>query len=154
MKVEPIHGAMEHVDKERGRPRYVLLTPHGRIFDQERPRGSPAMPHLALVCGRYEGVDERILSLVDDEVSIGDYVLSGGEAAALVVIDAVSRLIPGVLGNEASPSTRASGRPARISPVYAAAVSSWAWRCRRCSSREITKRYADGGERSPSGGPC
>ena len=58
---------------------------------------------MALVCGRYEGVDERVLSLVDDEISIGDYVLSGGETAALVVIDAIARHVPGVLGNEASP---------------------------------------------------
>ena len=103
MKVEPIRDAMEHVDKDRGRPRYVLLTPHGRRFDQELAARFSRLSHLALVCGRYEGIDERILTLVDDEVSIGDYVLSGGEAAALVVIDAVSRLIPGVVGNDASP---------------------------------------------------
>lgn len=104
MKVEPIFGAMAHVEKETGRPRYVLLTPHGRMFDQEMAARLSRTGHLALVCGRYEGVDERIVSRVDDEVSIGDYVLSGGEAAALVVIDAVSRLLPGVLGNEASPA--------------------------------------------------
>jgi len=103
MKVEPIRDAMEHVDKDRGRPRYVLLTPHGRRFDQELAMRFSRLSHLALVCGRYEGIDERILTLVDDEVSIGDYVLSGGEAAALVVIDAVSRLVPGVVGNDASP---------------------------------------------------
>src|SRR5512135_1564328 len=103
MKVEPIHGAMAHVDASFGRPRYVLLTPHGRTFDQKTAARFARIPHLALLCGRYEGVDERILPLVDDEVSIGDYVLSGGEAAALVVIDAVSRLVPQVLGNEESP---------------------------------------------------
>ncbi|MGA2108296.1 MAG: tRNA (guanosine(37)-N1)-methyltransferase TrmD [Syntrophorhabdales bacterium] len=103
MKAEPIRDAMEHVDKVRGRPRYVLLTPLGRRFDQELASRFSRIDHLALVCGRYEGVDERILGLVDEEVSIGDYVLSGGEAAALVVIDAVARLVPGVLGNEASP---------------------------------------------------
>ena len=103
MKAEPIRDAMEHVDKGRGRPRYVLLTPLGRRFDQELASRFSRIDHLALVCGRYEGVDERILGLVDEEVSIGDYVLSGGEAAALVVIDAVARLVPGVLGNEASP---------------------------------------------------
>jgi tRNA (guanine37-N1)-methyltransferase len=103
MKAEPIRDAMEHVDKVRGRPRYVLLTPLGRRFDQELASRFSRTDHLALVCGRYEGVDERILGLVDEEVSIGDYVLSGGEAAALVVIDAVARLVPGVLGNEASP---------------------------------------------------
>lgn len=102
MKPEPIHGAMEHVDREYGRPHYVLLTPHGRIFDQKTAARFSRLPHLALLCGRYEGVDERALSLVDEEISIGDYVLSGGEAAALVVIEAVSRLVPGVLGNEES----------------------------------------------------
>ncbi len=103
MKAEPIHAAMAHVDTSFGRPRYVLLTPHGRTFDQETAARYARVPHLALLCGRYEGVDERILPLVDDEVSVGDYVLSGGEAAALVVIDAVSRLVPQVLGNEESP---------------------------------------------------
>lgn len=103
MKVEPIHDAMQQVDRTWGRPRYVLLTPHGRIFDQETAARFSRLPHLALVCGRYEGVDERLLPLVDEEVSIGDYILSGGEAAALAVIDAVSRLVPGVLGNAASP---------------------------------------------------
>jgi tRNA (guanine37-N1)-methyltransferase len=103
MKAEPIREAMEHVDKVRGRPRYVLLSPLGRRFDQEMAARFSRLDHLALLCGRYEGVDERIFSLVDEEVSIGDYVLSGGEAAALVVIDAVARLVPGVLGNEASP---------------------------------------------------
>jgi tRNA (guanine37-N1)-methyltransferase len=102
MKVEPIHGAMEHIDRAYGKPRYVLLTPHGRTFDHNTAVRLSRLSHLALLCGRYEGVDERILSLVDEEISLGDYVLSGGEAAALVVIDAVSRLIPDVLGNEES----------------------------------------------------
>ncbi len=104
MKVEPVFAAMAHVEKEMGRPRYVLLTPHGRIFDQETAARFSRIRHLALVCGRYEGVDERIVSLIDEEVSVGDYILSGGEAAALILIDAVSRLLPGVLGNEASPA--------------------------------------------------
>jgi tRNA (guanine37-N1)-methyltransferase len=103
MKIEPIRAAIKHVEENIGKPRYVLLTPHGRTFDQETAARFSRIPHLALLCGRYEGVDERILSLVDYEVSIGDYVLSGGEAAALVVIDAVSRLVPEFLGNEASP---------------------------------------------------
>lgn len=103
MKVEPIWRAMEHIEKTFGRPRFILLTPHGRIFTEQRAHGLARSNHIALICGRYEGIDERLLSLVDDEISIGDYVLSGGEAAALVVIDAVARHIPGVLGNEASP---------------------------------------------------
>jgi tRNA (guanine37-N1)-methyltransferase len=102
MKVEPVHGAMAHIDATGGRPRYVLLTPHGRPFDHDTAERFAHVPHLALVCGRYEGVDERILSLVDEEISLGDYVLSGGEAAALVIIDAVARLVPEVLGNDES----------------------------------------------------
>jgi tRNA (guanine37-N1)-methyltransferase len=118
MKVEPIHDAIEHVDRERGRPRYVLLTPQGRIFDQETAARFSRLPHLSLVCGRYEGVDERALTLVDEEVSIGDYILSGGEAAALVVIDAVSRLIPGVLGNAASQADESFGDGLLEYPQY------------------------------------
>jgi tRNA (guanine37-N1)-methyltransferase len=102
MKVEPVRAAMEYVERTWGRPRYIMLTPHGRTFDQEMATKLSNIPHIAFLCGRYEGMDERILSLVDDELSIGDFVLSGGEAAALVVIEAVSRLIPQVLGNDAS----------------------------------------------------
>ncbi len=103
MKVDPVHGAMQHVDRTWGRPRYVLLTPHGRVFDHHTAARFSGAEHLALICGRYEGLDERIASLVDEEVSIGDFVLSGGEAASLVMIEAISRLVPGVLGNEDSP---------------------------------------------------
>ncbi len=118
MKVEPVHYAMEQVRKERGRTHFVLLTPHGKRFDQELATRFSRIPHLALLCGRYEGVDERIHALVDDEVSIGDYVLSGGETAALVVVDAVSRLVPGVLGNEASPADESFGEGLLEYPQY------------------------------------
>jgi tRNA (guanine37-N1)-methyltransferase len=99
MKVEPIRAAMEHVDEALGRPHYILLTPHGRKLDQDGAARLARIPHLGLLCGRYEGVDERVHSMVDEEISIGDYILSGGEMGALVVIDAVSRLVPEVLGN-------------------------------------------------------
>lgn len=83
------------------RPPVVLLTPQGRTFSQEIARELATLPQLILLCGRYEGVDERIRQhLVTDEISIGDYVLTGGELAAMVVVDAVARLIPGVLGAE------------------------------------------------------
>ena len=82
----------------------ILLTPQGRLFSQRIARELSKHDRLILVCGRYEGVDERVREhLVTDEISIGDYVLSGGELAAMVVVDAVVRLIPGVLGSEASP---------------------------------------------------
>ena len=118
MKVEPIHRAIEYVNDHFGKPRYVLLTPHGKQFDQETAARLSREKHVGLVCGRYEGVDERVHSLVDDELSLGDYVLSGGEAAALVIIDAVARLVPGVMGNEASSVNESFEEPLLEYPQY------------------------------------
>ncbi len=101
MKPEPVVKAIEYARQER-KGRVILMTPQGRIFTQAVARELSQLSHLILVCGRYEGIDERIRSFVDDEISIGNYVLTGGELPAFVVIDAVVRLIPGVLGNEAS----------------------------------------------------
>ena len=101
LRPEPLFAAVEAVDPPR--PLY-LLGPAGRRFDQAIARELAATAGFSLLCGRYEGVDERVAEhLCDGELSIGDYVLAGGEAAALVVIEAVARLVPGVLGNEASP---------------------------------------------------
>ena len=104
MKPEPIFVAVEAV---LGRPPQVpviLLTPQGRPFTQEVAWELAQQPHLALIAGRYEGVDERVRQhLVTDEISIGDYVLTGGELPALVVLDAVTRLLPGVLGDPDAP---------------------------------------------------
>jgi len=102
MKIEPVYKAMEHINSTLKRPKYILLTPQGRILDTATAKRLARNSHLALLCGRYEGVDERVLSLVDEEISIGDYILSGGEIPALVLIDTVVRHIQGVLGNEAS----------------------------------------------------
>jgi len=104
MKVEPVFECVSHVLATRGKDaRVVLLTPQGRRFDQTVARELSEVPHLVLICGHYEGFDERIRTgLEPDELSIGDFVLSGGEAAATVVIDAVTRLIPGVLGSNES----------------------------------------------------
>jgi len=98
---DPVFGAVEKVEPVR--PLY-LLSPGGRRFTQDTARElAHARPGFSLLCGRYEGVDQRVVDhLVDDELSIGDFVLAGGEAAAFVVIEAVARLVPGVLGNEAS----------------------------------------------------
>ena len=98
---EPIFGAVEKVDPPRP---LLLLGPGGRRFTQDVARElAAARPGFSLLCGRYEGVDQRVVDhLVDDELSIGDFVLAGGEAAALVVVEAVARLVPGVMGNEAS----------------------------------------------------
>lgn len=102
MKVEPMVAAIEAAMAGDPPPHRILLCPQGRRFDGALARELAARPALALVAGRYEGVDERVRAFVDDEISIGDYVLSGGEAAALVLVDAVSRLVAGVLGNDAS----------------------------------------------------
>lgn len=108
MKPEPVFEAVESLRARMPgmRPRIILMTPQGRRFDQKMAAELARESHVIMICGRYEGVDERIREqLATDEVSIGDYVLTGGELAALVVADAVSRLIPGVLGDETSPET-------------------------------------------------
>jgi tRNA (guanine37-N1)-methyltransferase len=104
MKVEPFVRAAETIRAERGAPgAVVLLSPQGTTFDQRQALRLRRLEHVVLLCGRYEGIDERVRELVaTEELSIGDYVLSGGEVPALVVIDAVSRLVSGVVGDEAS----------------------------------------------------
>lgn len=103
MKPGPISRALDSVDRTKGRSLVVLLTPQGRQLNQALAWELSRTEQLILVCGRYEGVDERIRTgCAEMELSIGDYVLSGGEIAAMVVIDAVSRLVPGVLGGEKS----------------------------------------------------
>ncbi len=103
MKPEPIFRATEAVLDEEADVPIILLSPQGRLFSQEVAAEFAHHPRLLLICGRYEGVDERVRQhLITDEISIGDYVLSGGEVAALVVIEAVTRLLPGVLGDPAA----------------------------------------------------
>jgi len=105
LKPEPIFKAVEAVlgEKEGAGIPVLLLTPQGRIFDQQAAQELARYREMVLICGHYEGVDERVRErLVTDEISIGDYILSGGELAAMVVVDAVVRQLPGVLGSEAS----------------------------------------------------
>ena len=104
MKVEPFVRALDTIRAERGAPgAVVLLSPQGRRFDQGEARRFSELGHVVLLCGRYEGIDERVRELVaTEELSIGDFVVSGGETPALVVIDAVSRLVPGVVGDRES----------------------------------------------------
>ena len=104
LKPEPIFQAVETIWPERTpEQKVVLLSAQGRLFDQSVARQLSRQKELLLICGRYEGVDERVAThLADDELSIGNFVLSGGELAAAVVVDSVARLLPGVLGNEAS----------------------------------------------------
>ena len=99
MKPEPIAATIEKVRTEAGAGRVVFLTPRGKMFDQRKAAELADLDHLILLCGRYEGIDERLVDLyVDEEISIGDYILSGGELAAMVMIDTLTRLQPGVLG--------------------------------------------------------
>ena len=100
MRVDVVHDAIKSVAAEGAR--VILMSPGGVRFNQAHAKRLSTMPQLIFVCGHYEGIDARIEQLVDEELSIGDYVLTGGELAALVIIEAVARLVPGVLGNEAS----------------------------------------------------
>ncbi len=104
MKPEPLIAAVAQIAATRGTPgAVVLLSPQGRQFSQAEAERLRTIGHVVLLCGRYEGIDERVRALVGaEEMSIGDYVLSGGELPALVVVDAVSRLVPGVVGDEQS----------------------------------------------------
>jgi len=103
MKVEPVERALVEIKNPDMKPVVILMTPQGESFRQETAAQMAKEKQIVLICGRYEGVDERIRQhLIDKEISIGDYILTGGELAALVFIDAVSRLVPGVLGNARS----------------------------------------------------
>ncbi|MDR1693068.1 MAG: tRNA (guanosine(37)-N1)-methyltransferase TrmD [Oscillospiraceae bacterium] len=101
MQADPLYRCWEHVTATHGEGRTVYLSPQGRVFSQDEARRLLATPHLILVCGHYEGVDERFIEeCVDEEISIGDYVITGGDLAACVVADAVCRMVPGVLAAE------------------------------------------------------
>jgi tRNA (guanine37-N1)-methyltransferase len=105
MKVDPVARALGELKLERPHSRVLLMSPQGRPFSQADAQRLSREQGLIFVCGRYEGYDERIRSLVDEEVSLGDFVLTGGELAAAVILDATARLVPGVLGAEGSALT-------------------------------------------------
>lgn len=158
LKPEPLVRAVRQLRAEVPRIRAVLMSPQGRRFDQSVARELAAEPALMLVCGRYQGVDERARAEIGEELSLGDYVLTGGEIAALAVVDAVGRLVPGVVGSpesltDESFSEAADGgleaplytRPAdfegrQVPEVlrsgHHAAITAW----RRNESREATRR--------------
>jgi len=136
MKAEPIFNAVEAVlgpseegaERDQDRVPVILLTPQGRLFSQEIAQELATHRHIALICGRYEGVDERVRQhLATDELSIGDYVLTGGELAAMVVIDAVTRLIPGVLGDPTATSQDSHARGLLEGPHYTRPRSFRGW---------------------------
>ena len=107
MQAEPVYLAYEAVcQKIQGKPRVIYLTPQGRVFNQDMAREFAMEEDLIFLCGHYEGIDERVLEeIVTDQVSIGDYVLTGGELPSMAMIDAISRMVPGVLSNEESGQT-------------------------------------------------
>jgi len=119
MKPEPLVAAIEAARQRGPGARVVLLSPQGPRFNQGKAQELASHGTLILVCGRYEGVDERVLRWVDEELSLGDFVLTGGEIAALAVIDAIARLVPGVLGNELSTQSESfSGEGLLEGPQY------------------------------------
>lgn len=120
LKVEPLFRAVAQIRAQRGTPDAVILTsPDGRRFTQAEARRFAGMTHVAILCGRYEGVDERVrLHLATDAVSIGDYVVSGGELPALVIADAIARLVPGVVGDEESVARDSFSRGLLDYPQY------------------------------------
>jgi tRNA (guanine37-N1)-methyltransferase len=115
MKVEPIVKALESIE-DRGKT--YLLSPRGKQFNQKMARKFSMEKNLSLICGRYKGVDERVGDFVDGEISIGDYVLSGGEVAAMVIVEAVVRLLPGAVGDEDSVNTDSFEKGLLDAPSY------------------------------------
>ena len=101
MMAQPIFDCMDAV-LEGGKARRILMTPRGRTLNQKIAKELSSEERIVLLCGHYEGVDERVMEIIDDEISVGDYVLTGGELPAMIVVDCVSRLIPGVLGSDES----------------------------------------------------
>ncbi|MCE0484887.1 MAG: tRNA (guanosine(37)-N1)-methyltransferase TrmD [Methylacidiphilales bacterium] len=132
LKCEPIFAAVEDVQTKAEKPgRIILLTPGGSRFDQAKARELTGLDRIVFVCGHYEGVDERVREhLVDEELSLGDFILTNGALAALVVIDAVVRLLPNVVGNEASTQTESFGadRPWLEGPQYTRPEEFRGWR--------------------------
>jgi len=125
MKAEPILRARESVRREAGagsgggRPRVLVTSPQGKVFTQSWARELALEGEMVVLCGRYKGIDERVIPLLGaEEVSVGDYVLSGGEPAAIVILDAVARLIPGVLGDQESAEADSFSEPLLDAPVY------------------------------------
>ena len=127
MKPEPIFAAVEQL--RRVESRVLLMSPGGKSFNQQKAAELSGEEHLILICGHYEGIDQRVIDhLVDEEISIGDYVLTNGALAALVVVDAVARLIPGVLGNDQSAAQDSFGNGLLEYPQYTRPAEFRGWK--------------------------
>jgi len=166
MKVEPIDRALGSlgIPEKGARPagtRVVLLSPQGRRLTQDVALEYAGLEHLVLVSGRYKGVDERVAEhLIDEELSLGDFIVSGGEPAALCVVDAVARLLPGVVGTFDSVESDSFHSGLLDSPYYTRPAEYRAGRCPTCCCRAITLRSRDTGAnwrcaaRSSAGRSC
>ena len=132
LKCEPIFAAVQDVQAKAARPgRVILLSPAGAMFDQAKARELASLDRIVFICGHYEGIDERVREhLVEEEISIGDFILTNGALSALVVIDAVVRLLPNVVGNEASTQTESfsAERPWLEGPQYTRPEEFRGWR--------------------------
>lgn len=129
MKPDPVFASVEAVLGAPPQIPVILLSPQGRVFNQRIARELAAYPHIALICGHYEGVDERVREhLATDEISIGDYVLTGGEIPAMVIVDAIARLIPGVLGHPTAAAHDSHASGLLEGPHYTRPVDFRGWR--------------------------
>jgi tRNA (guanine37-N1)-methyltransferase len=129
LKADPMFRALDAIEADRGEPLTVVLTsPQGARLTQETAQRLSGMAHVVILCGRYEGVDERVRQRVTEELSIGDYVLTGGELPALVVLDAVARLVPGVVGDEQSVAEDSFSRGLLDFPQYTRPATLTGWR--------------------------
>ena len=130
MQAEPVYLAYESVQKKLGyRPRVVYLTPQGEVFHQTMAKELAKEKDLVFLCGHYEGIDERVLDeIVTDYVSIGDYVLTGGELPAMVMMDSISRMVPGVLSNQESGETESFAENLLEYPQYTKPVDYRGWK--------------------------
>ena len=112
LKIEPLYKAIKELAKRKSPKRkIVLLSAQGKIWNQQLAKRYSNLDEIIFICGRYEGVDERIKNFIDEEISLGEYVLTGGELGAMVIIDSVTRLLPGALGNESSPEDESHSQP-------------------------------------------
>lgn len=113
MKIEPLYLAIQHATRstQHASSRIILTSAKGKTWDQQKAQEFKKLDDVIIVCGRYEGVDERITNYIDEEISIGDYVLTGGELGAMVMIDSITRLLPGVLGNQESAIDESHSEP-------------------------------------------
>ena len=111
MKIKPLYKALQNIRPTNKKIKTILLSAKGKPWNQQLAKDYSKLDELILICGRYEGVDERIVEFIDEEISIGDYVLTGGEIPAMIIVDSIARLLPGVLGNVASAEDESHSKP-------------------------------------------